>query len=316
MAQKVRQTALERREVLGPESVLLRAAVVLERAGRRDDHDRRGRQIRRAALDVEELFRAEVRAEAGLRDDVVRELEGHFRREHAVAAVRDVCERSPVDQRGRVLERLDEVRLEGVLQKRRHCAGGLEVARRDRPAVEAVGDDHAREAGLHVRDRGRKAEHCHDLARDGDLKAVLARAAVFLPAETGDDLAQLAVVHVHRTLPDDALRVDAELVSLLDVVVEHRGEEVCRRADRVKVAGEVEVDVLHRDDLGIAAAGGPALHAEDRAERRLAQRNTRAFSDAAQAVGEADGRGGFALARRGGRDRRDKNELPVRPVFF
>ena len=35
--------------------------------------------------------------------------------------------------------------------------------------------------------------------------------------------------------------------------------------DRGEVAGEVQVDVLHRHDLGVAAAGRAALHAEHRA---------------------------------------------------
>ena len=55
------------------------------------------------------------------------------------------------------------------------------------------------------------------------------------------------------------------------VRVEHRGEQVVRGADRVDVAGEVEVHVLHRHDLRVAAAGRAALDPEHRAERRLAQ---------------------------------------------
>ena len=83
-------------------------------------------------------------------------------------------------------------------------------------------------------------------------------------------LAQRAIVHVDRARPRDAARIDAERVALLQVVVEHRGEQRVRAGDRVEVAGEVEVDVLHRQDLRVAAAGGAALHAEHRTEARLA----------------------------------------------
>ena len=34
---------------------------------------------------------------------------------------------------------------------------------------------------------------------------------------------------------------------------------------------EVKIDVGHRDNLGVASAGGAALDAEDGAERRLSQ---------------------------------------------
>ena len=90
-------------------------------------------------------------------------------------------------------------------------------------------------------------------------------------AERRDDRAQRAVVHVDDAAPADAARVDAERVAPIDVIVDQRGEQIVRRADGVEVAGEVEVDVLHRHDLRIAAAGGAALDAEAGTERRLAQ---------------------------------------------
>ena len=63
----------------------------------------------------------------------------------------------------------------------------------------------------------------------------------------------------------------SKLIALLDVVVEHGGQQVVGSADGVEVAGEVQVDILHGDDLSPAAAGSAALNAEDGAERRLAQ---------------------------------------------
>ena len=53
--------------------------------------------------------------------------------------------------------------------------------------------------------------------------------------------------------------------------LDHGREQVVGRADRVDVAREVEVQVLHRHDLGVATAGGAALDPEDRPERGLAQ---------------------------------------------
>ncbi len=48
----------------------------------------------------------------------------------------------------------------------------------------------------------------------------------------------------------------------------------------MEVAGEVEVDVLHRHDLRIAAAGRAALDAEAGAEAGLAQRRDGLLADA------------------------------------
>ena len=79
------------------------------------------------------------------------------------------------------------------------------------------------------------------------------------------------VVDVDAAPPRDRERVDAQLVAVKDVSLEHRGEQVVRCADGVDVPGEVEVDVLHRHDLRVAASGGAALDPEHGAERGLAQ---------------------------------------------
>jgi hypothetical protein len=99
------------------------------------------------------------------------------------------------------------------------------------------------------------------------------------------------------------------------VVVDQRGEQIVGGADGVDVAGEVEIDVLHRHDLGIAAAGGAALDAEAGPETRLAQAQHRLLADVVEGVGEADRGGGLSFAGRGRRDRGDQDQLAVRPVL-
>ncbi len=99
---------------------------------------------------------------------------------------------------------------------------------------------------------------------------------VELAAEADDDLAQGAVADVDDPRPGDREGVDVERVAVVEVVVEEARGEVVRGADGVDVAGEVEVEVLHGDDLAVAAAGGAALDAEDRAQRGLADARGRA----------------------------------------
>jgi hypothetical protein len=48
--------------------------------------------------------------------------------------------------------------------------------------------------------------------------------------------------------------------------LEHRGEEVVRGPDCVDVSREMEVDLLHRDDLRAAAARSATLDPEHRSE--------------------------------------------------
>ena len=110
------------------------------------------------------------------------------------------------------------------------------------------------------------------------------------------------------------MRIEAENVPVHEVRVDQRREEVVRRRDRVEVAGEVEVQVLHRDHLRVAAARSASLDAEDGPERGLAQAEHGLLAEHAEALGQRHGGRGLALPRRGRRDRRDVDQLRVRPA--
>ena len=97
-------------------------------------------------------------------------------------------------------------------------------------------------------------------------------------------------------------------IPLLQRVVEHRREQRVRARDRVEVAGEMEVDVLHRNHLRISAARRAALHAEHRPQTRLAHAQHRVRSHAPQRLRQADAHGALALAGRRRTDRRDQHE--------
>ena len=64
----------------------------------------------------------------------------------------------------------------------------------------------------------------------------------------------------------------------------------------MKIAGEVQVDVFHGDDLGVAAARRAAFDAEHGAQRWLAHGNNGLLANAVERVGEPDGERGFAFA--------------------
>ena len=135
----------------------------------------------------------------------------------------DVPEGPAVDERGRPVERLDQVRLDRVLHEDRHGARGPQLARGDGRARNALADDHPLDPRLEVLEVFGQTQDRHDLRGHGDVEPGLARHAVGRPAEAGDDVAQGAVVHVHDALPRDAPDVEPERVALGQVVVEHRG---------------------------------------------------------------------------------------------
>ena len=118
----------------------------------------------------------------------------------------------------------------------------------------------------------------------------------------------MTVIHVEHALPGDFL--DVQLIAVA-AVIKDRGEEVVRRGDRVEVTREVEVDRLHRENLGVAAASRAALHAEARAERRFAEREAGILPDLAEALGEGDRGRGLSGAGRHAGGRRHEDQFPV-----
>ena len=260
-----------------------------------------GREPGRPALDVEELLGAHVRPEARLgHDDVGRGERGPVG-EHAVVAVGDVRERAAVDERRPALERLEQVRLDRVLEQDGHRARDLEVLGGDRRPVAAGREHDPAEPRPEVVDVGREGEDRHDLGADRDHVLGGARVAVLGAAQPDDDLAQRPVADVDDARPQDPVLVDRQLVAVVDVVVDERRREVVRGADRVHVAGQVEVEVLHRDDLAVAAAGRAALDPEHRPEARLADRHRGPAADPVEALGEPDHGRALAFPERGRR---------------
>ena len=137
------------------------------------------------------------------------------------------------------------------------------------------------------------------------------RGAAIHAAERDDNLTQRAVIDVDDTPPHWPAHIEAEFVAPIDVIVDHRREQIVRGGDGVKVAVEVEVDILHRHDLSVTAASRAAFHAEGWPKARLAKANHRALADAVQRVAEADRRRRLALARRRRRDGGDEDELAL-----
>jgi hypothetical protein len=246
-----------------PISIAVRVArVVLERLDRRDDHDGVGPKLSRAADDMEELLHAHVGAEAALGDDVVAELQRNAVGDERAVAVRDVRERAAMDERRLSLQCLDEVRLDRLLQEDGHRPGRLQLLRGDRVPVEVLRDGDRTEACAEVLEVGCNRDDRHHFGRGSDVEARLPDVTVRTAAETDGHVAQRTVIDVEAAPPADRERVDAELVAVEDVRLEESGEQVVRGADRMDVACEVEVHVLHRDDLRVTAAGCAALDPE------------------------------------------------------
>ena len=55
------------------------------------------------------------------------------------------------------------------------------------------------------------------------------------------------------------------------MIIDHRRQQIMRGRDRMKITCEMQVDIFHRDDLSIATASCPTLHAKTGAKRGFTQ---------------------------------------------
>ena len=170
------------------------------------------------------------------------------------------------------------------------------------------------EKDLHIHAYTVDALYCN--RRDAALKAYERVCGVQANVSEHEPLSALFARTGMRAVKLLAMVRPEQRVALMNVIVEHGGQQIVGRADRVKITGEMQVDVLHRHHLCVPASGGPALDAEHRTERRLAQRQRRILADAAQAVGKTDGGGGFALPGRRGGNGGDQNQFAVPTLGF
>src|SRR5690606_18159902 len=159
-----------------------------------------------------------------------------------------------------------------------------------------------------------EAEDRHDFGGDADIEAGLARKAVAVP-QTRNDVAQRTVVHVHHAAPGDAARVDAKAIAPVDVVVDQGREKIVGRGNGMEIAREMEVDVLHGDNLCITSTRRTALHAEAWAKRRLTHADDGLATDTIERIAKADRGGRLPLACRRRVDRRDEDKPAIRLVL-
>ena len=87
----------------------------------------------------------------------------------------------------------------------------------------------------------------------------------------------------------------------MEVIVDHRRQQVVSRRDGVEVPGQVQIHALGGQNSSAPGAPCTALDPEGGAHGGLAQGERGALAPAGQGLGQADGRRGFALPEgRGG----------------
>ena len=83
---------------------------------------------------------------------------------------------------------------------------------------------------------------------------------------------------------------------MVQMVVDHRRQQIVGRADGMNVAGQVQIELLHRHHLTIATTGSSSFDAKGRPHRRLADSHHCPMPALRQRLAKADGGGGFSFS--------------------
>ncbi len=209
-------------------------------------------------------------------------------------------------QRGCAVGCLHQIGKNRIGEQRHHSAGGAQVFRPDRVTTAIHTDEYGVEPLPQIGAALRERHDGHHFARGGDHKSGAASRAVFLAIERDGDLAQRAVVHIHRARPADTIRIEMQIVAVKKVRVDERGQQILRGRNRVKIAMKMEIDLFARLDLRKAPARGASLDAEHRTQRRFARSENGLFADQRQALCQTNGCNRLAFA--GNRGRGSGNE--------
>ncbi len=165
-----------------------------------------------------------------------------------------------------MFQRLDKIGHNGVLEKSSHSSMSLQVGSGHRMIIMSITDNDAPQADLQVLDIMCKAENCHNLGRGCNLKSILPWHSSRLSAQPVGNTTQLAVIHVHSSLPGNPFCIYSQFIALIDVVVQHSCQQVVCSSNGMEVASKMEVDVFHGHNLGITASRSASLHPEHRSQ--------------------------------------------------
>ena len=262
-----------------------------------------------AALNIIEFLRSKVCTESGFGDDIVAIGKSKSCGKHTIASVGNVSKRTSVNQCGRILCGLHQVGVQRILQQHADGSGHTHVLHTERLAVNGCSQQDVFNAAAKVVSISGQTQNGHYLTGRSDVESAFHHHTVGLGAQSGNNLAKVAVIHVEYSLPQHFLQGKTFFTMLIDIVVHHGGNHVVRTGDGVEVACEVEVNLVHGQYLGISAACGSTLHSEAGTQRGFAQRHNGFLANAVHTQCQTYTDGSLANSGFCGGDGGYKNQL-------
>ena len=140
-------------------------------------------------------------------------------------------------------------------------------------------------------------QHRHHLRRHRNIKSYLAGRTIALAPQPYYHRTQHTIADVEYPWPANRIGVNSEHISMMQMIVDHRCQQIVSHPNSVDIPGKMQVKLLHRHDLAIAATGSATFDTKRRSHRRLADCHHRSMPARRQGLPQSDGRGGFAFTK-------------------
>ena len=261
------------------------------------------------AFNIKEFFCTKVSTKTCFSNGVVCQFHSSFSCHYTVAAVSNVCKGTTVDNCRNIFQSLNEVRFNSIFQESCHCSVRIDLTSSNCFACIVISNDNLAKAFFQIAKTGCQAEDCHNFGSNSNVEAILARYTVSFATQTNNDVTEFAVVHINNTFPNDTARVNIQSVALLHVVIYHCGKKHVSRSNSMEVTGKVQVNIFHRNYLGVTAASSATFNAHTRTKGRFTQCYNNVLVNFSQTLCQANSSSGFAFACRSRSDCSNKNQF-------
>ena len=268
---KIGQTVFQTFHIRFLDGIHTHATVHLQSLGGGHNHCKLRLQTGLAAFDIKEFLGSQIGAESGFRNDVITEGHRHLGGQDGITAVCDVGERTSMHKCRSMFRSLHQIRSNRIFQEHRNGSRNTQVLDRERFVVYGIPQQDILDTAAQVVLVGSQTKDCHDFGSRRNVEGRFTGNAVRLTSQTGYDVTQAAVVHVHHTVPQDLFHGEALILVLVHVVVQQCCNHVMCRCDGMEVAGKMQVDLVHRKNLGVTSSCRSTLHSETRAQRRFTE---------------------------------------------
>ena len=124
-----------------------------------------------------------------------------------------------MDKGRRVLDGLNHIGMDGIVQDGHDCTAHTQVFNREGFALQCYAQQHVVDAAAQVFFASGEAENGHYLRCGRDVEAPLGNNSVGFSAQSRNDVAQVAVVHIENAPPQHLFHAETIVLVLVNIVV-------------------------------------------------------------------------------------------------